>query len=190
MGDIYVVKRSERFVFDPLNLASSINSEDDIATGRFARLVCICTPVWPRGCIVVSTYRMRGLAGVAYPLLMAMREPKGSDKQSDSSPRIFYIDVLQCCLNGVRGRTAKNFYMKKLIFTLILMLSALSASAEIGVEKIMDSFSLFSFGQGMIVAEDGISDFVRAYYETDYEKKEVSVFIYDENYDIIKKNGI
>ena len=38
--------------------------------------------------IVIYPY-LRGLTGVAYPLSMAMREPKGWDRQREADPTLF-----------------------------------------------------------------------------------------------------
>lgn len=35
-----------------------------------------------------ASYFLRGLTGVAYPLSMAMREPKGWDKQIEADPTL------------------------------------------------------------------------------------------------------
>lgn len=84
LGHVYI-KTFYAFIFYPLNLANSKKTEKRTATRMFT------LDMATTGGIPYCRYYpyLRGLTGVAYPLSMAMREPKGWDRQREADPTLF-----------------------------------------------------------------------------------------------------
>lgn len=129
-GHVYI-ETFYAFIFYPLNLA---NSKRQRRKQQRNRLRLIWSHLATRVCRQYPY--LRGLTGVAYPLSMAMREPKGWDRQREADPTLFiytwqlHIFIHYSLLMGSAGhlklrptRITGNHSMKKHLLLLCLILA-------------------------------------------------------------------